>query len=121
MREIPHLRVMVALSFVILLCFVGVSSYVLGFTSDETMKGSIIQTWNNLAIAVGAFWLGSSVGGKLAHNVADGTRTVTETSEIDSRGSTTPVARTVSVSRAEGVRETAGLDREPSGNDRPIE
>jgi hypothetical protein len=32
---------------------------------DAATKGSIIQTWNNLAVAAATFWVGLSLAGKM--------------------------------------------------------
>lgn len=68
MEPAPHLvhgKMIVFMSMLFMVGFIGVSAWVLVYSKDQTTQGSIIQTWNNLAIAVGAFWLGSSLGGKL--------------------------------------------------------
>lgn len=51
-------RTLVALSLVILCAFIGVSAWVLHHNSPMSAetKGSVVTTWNNLAVAVGAFW-----------------------------------------------------------------
>ena len=64
-HKLAHGRVIIALSFAILIAFGAVTWWVLTKSNDATTKGAILQTWNNLAIAVGAFWLGSSLGGKI--------------------------------------------------------
>lgn len=64
-HKLAHGKVIIALSFVILIAFGLVTWWVLTQSNDATTKGAILQTWNNLAIAVGAFWLGSSLGGKI--------------------------------------------------------
>ena len=63
--RLAHGRMIVFISVAILIAFAAVTFWVLMFSGDATTKGSIIQTWNNLAIAVGTFWLGSSLGGKM--------------------------------------------------------
>ena len=63
--KLAHGKVIISLSFVILIAFGLVTYWTLTQSSDATTKGAILQTWNNLAIAVGAFWLGSSLGGKI--------------------------------------------------------
>lgn len=64
-HKLSHGKVIITLSFVILIAFGAVTYWVLTKSEDATTKGAILQTWNNLAIAVGAFWLGSSLGGKI--------------------------------------------------------
>lgn len=64
--RVPYIGIIAAVTAAILLGFAWVTWQVISdpSSSRETV-GSLIQTWNNLAVAVGAFWLGSSVGGKL--------------------------------------------------------
>ena len=62
---VPHIGTIILVSVAILAGFAAVSGWVLVYSNDATTKGAIVQTWNNLAIAVGAFWLGSSLGGKM--------------------------------------------------------
>lgn len=62
--DLPNARWLQALSVLLLIAFSAVTAWVLHYSDDEAVKGGIVQTWNNLAIAVGAFWLGSSSGGK---------------------------------------------------------
>lgn len=62
--RIPHLRVVVAISAFVLLGFLGVSVYVLGWSDDEVTKGNVIGTWINFAMMSVGFWIGSSSGGK---------------------------------------------------------
>lgn len=64
-NKLAHGKVIITLSFAILIAFGAVTWWVLTQGDDATTKGAILQTWNNLAIAVGAFWLGSSLGGKI--------------------------------------------------------
>ncbi len=62
--HIPHLRVVVTVSGFVMLGFLGVSIYVLGWSHDEVTKGNVIGTWINFAMMSIGFWLGSSSGGK---------------------------------------------------------
>lgn len=62
--NIPHLRVVVAVSGFVMIGFAVVSAYVLGWTDDEVTKGNVIGTWVNFAMLAVGFWLGSSSGGK---------------------------------------------------------
>lgn len=64
MTVIPNLRVVVGVSSFVLIGFAAVSTYVLGWTSDEVTKGNVIGTWINFAMLAVGFWLGSSSGGK---------------------------------------------------------
>lgn len=63
--RIPYVGIIAAVTAAILAGFCWVTWYALTHNATPEMRGSLIQTWNNLAVAVGAFWLGSSVGGKL--------------------------------------------------------
>lgn len=62
---IPHVRVVVAVTFFVLFSFAAVTIYVLATTDDATIRGAIIGTWTALATSAGGFWLGASSGGKL--------------------------------------------------------
>lgn len=64
-ESIPHLRVVVAVTLIVIGCFAAVSAYVLTHSDDAAIVGSIIGTWTALATSAGAFWLGASSGGKL--------------------------------------------------------
>lgn len=63
-NQIPHLRVVIAVSVFVLTGFAVVSAYVLGWTNDEVTKGNVIGTWVNFAMMSVGFWLGSSSSGK---------------------------------------------------------
>lgn len=57
---------MLLLSIGVLTAFVGISVYVLSDSaSSAETRGAIVQTWNNLAVAVGAFWFGSTMSSKI--------------------------------------------------------
>lgn len=62
--DLPNARWLQALSIMVLVGFGALTAWVLANTSDQATHGALIQTWNNAAIAVVAFWLGSSSGGK---------------------------------------------------------
>lgn len=62
---IPHIRVVVAVTFFVLVAYAAVSVYVLASSDDGTIVGAIIGTWTTLATSAGGFWLGASSGGKL--------------------------------------------------------
>ena len=62
--NIPHLRIVVAISAFVLFGFAAVSAYILGWSDDEVTKGNIIGTWQNFALLAVGFWIGSSSGGK---------------------------------------------------------
>jgi predicted MFS family arabinose efflux permease len=63
--HVPHVKTIIFMSVLIIVGFSAVTGWVLIYSDDATTKGALVQTWNNLAIAVGAFWLGSSLGGKI--------------------------------------------------------
>ena len=65
LRQIPHLRVVVAVSGAAIVGFSAISAYVLGWTDDDVTKGAIVGTWQNVALLAFGFWLGSSSGGKV--------------------------------------------------------
>lgn len=62
--NIPHLRIVVAVSSFVLLGFSAVSAQVLIWSADDVTKGNIIGTWQNFALLAVGFWLGSSSAGK---------------------------------------------------------
>jgi hypothetical protein len=62
--QIPHLRIIVAVSAFVLIGFGAVSTYVLGWSDDAVTKGNIIGTWQNFALLAVGFWIGSSSAGK---------------------------------------------------------
>lgn len=64
-QRIPHMVVVVSVTFFVLFGFLGVSAYTLGWIDDGTTKGNIIGTWINFAMLAVGFWLGSSSGGKM--------------------------------------------------------
>lgn len=69
---IPHLRIVVAVSGFVLVGFAIVSAYILVWSSDEVTKGNIIGTWQNFALLVVGFWIGSSSGGKVRTDLPTG-------------------------------------------------
>lgn len=70
--RIPHIRIVVAVSAFVLICFAAVSAYVLLYSSDEVTKGNIIGTWQNFALLAVGFWLGSSSAGKARDDAPTG-------------------------------------------------
>jgi len=73
MSRVPHLRVVVAVTFFVLVGFAAVSAYALMLTDDNTTKGNVIGTWINFAMLGVGFWLGSSSGGKAKDDSPAGT------------------------------------------------
>jgi predicted MFS family arabinose efflux permease len=72
-NRIPHLLVVVAVTFFVLIGFAAVSAYALILTDDNTTKGNVIGTWINFAMLGVGFWLGSSSGGKAKDESPAGT------------------------------------------------
>jgi hypothetical protein len=72
--RLPYVTVIATVSLIVLVCFAAVTFWVLdaapGSGIDAATKGSVIQTWNNLAIMAAGFWVGSSLAGKLASSSA---------------------------------------------------
>jgi hypothetical protein len=68
--HLPYVKVIAGVTFIVLGAFAAVTIYVLTADPasgiDAATKGSVIQTWNNLAIAAATFWVGSSLAGKMA-------------------------------------------------------
>ncbi len=62
--NIPHLRIVVAVSAFVLIGFAIISAWVIGYSSDAVTKGNIIGTWQNFALLAVGFWIGSSSSGK---------------------------------------------------------
>lgn len=52
---IPHIRVVVAVTFFVLAAFAAVSVYVLARSNDGTIVGAVIGTWTALATSAGGF------------------------------------------------------------------
>lgn len=63
---IPHLRVVVGFCIAATLIYAGFSVYVVAYLKDAALTGDVIGTWKSFAVAVMAFWVGSSSGGKQA-------------------------------------------------------
>lgn len=70
--RVPHARVVIFFSGVLLVTYLGISIYVLGFTGDAALKGDTVGTWKSFAVAVVAFWIGSSSGGKAKDDAPTG-------------------------------------------------
>ena len=62
--QIPHLRIVVSVSAFVMIGFGLVSAYVIGWSDDKVTQGNILGTWQNFALLVIGFWIGSSSGGK---------------------------------------------------------
>lgn len=62
--RVPHLRVVVAFCAVAVAIYAGFSIYVVAGLKDPALTGDVIGTWKSFAVAVMAFWVGSSSGGK---------------------------------------------------------
>lgn len=67
--HLPYANIIAGVTAIILLAFALVTWSVLsgdaGKGVDAATKGSVIQTWSNLAIAAATFWVGSSLAGKM--------------------------------------------------------
>lgn len=70
--RVPHARVVIFFSALLLATYLGISIYVLGFTQDVALKGDTVGTWKSFAVAVVAFWIGSSSGGKAKDDAPTG-------------------------------------------------
>lgn len=62
--QIPHLRIVVAFCLAAIVIYAGFSIYVVAYLKDAALTGDVIGTWKSFAVAVMAFWVGSSSGGK---------------------------------------------------------
>jgi hypothetical protein len=70
--RVPHARVVIAFSAALLLAYLAFSVHVVFFTGDAALIGDTIGTWKSFAVAVVAFWIGSSSGGKAKDDVPTG-------------------------------------------------
>lgn len=62
--NVPHLRVVVAFCAIAVAAYAGFSVYVVAGLKDPALTGDVIGTWKSFAVAVMAFWVGSSSGSK---------------------------------------------------------
>lgn len=70
--RVPHARVVIAFSAALLIAYLSFSIHVVWFTDDAALKGDTIGTWKSFAVAVVAFWIGSSSGGKAKDDIPTG-------------------------------------------------
>jgi len=62
--RLPHAKTLIWLTYAVILCFSGVTFWVLTESDDATIKGAVVGTWTaSVTLALG-FWFGSSSGGK---------------------------------------------------------
>lgn len=62
--HVPHVRIVVGFCIAALLGYAVFSAYVVFQMRDPALTGDVIGTWKSFAVAVFAFWVGSSSGGK---------------------------------------------------------
>lgn len=62
--KVPHLRIVVFFSVVALAAYGGFSLWVVIYSGDVALTGDTVGTWKSFAVAVIAFWIGSSSAGK---------------------------------------------------------
>lgn len=62
--RVPHLRVVVGFCIAALVGYAAFSAYVVLELRDPALTGDVIGTWKSFAVAVFAFWVGSSSAGK---------------------------------------------------------
>lgn len=66
---LPHVRILLGVTITVLVGFGVVTIIVMigagGAGIDAATKGSLIQSWINLAVAAVGFWLGSSASAKM--------------------------------------------------------
>ncbi len=66
--KVPHLRIVVFFSVVALAAYGGFSLWVVLYSGDVALTGDTVGTWKSFAVAVIAFWIGSSSAGKAKHD-----------------------------------------------------
>jgi hypothetical protein len=66
--HVPHLKVVVAFCMIAIAFYAGFSIYVVAYLRDAALTGDVIGTWKSFAVAVMAFWVGSSSGSKAKDN-----------------------------------------------------
>lgn len=74
MGEIPHIRIVLWVSFLAILGYGGFSLWVVIWSGDTSLRGDVIGTWKSFAVLAFGFWIGSSSGGKSAAAGPSGTR-----------------------------------------------
>ncbi|QVJ07689.1 hypothetical protein L7H23_01280 [Sphingopyxis sp. BSN-002] len=66
--RIPHLGIVVFFSVAALAAYGGFSLWVVLYSGDVALTGDTVGTWKSFAVAVIAFWIGSSSAGKAKHD-----------------------------------------------------
>lgn len=79
-RDIPHLRIVVAVCCIAVTGYAVFSVYAVIWLRDATMTGDVVGTWKSFAVAAFAFWLGSSSGGKTRDSSPQNVQVVNEPS-----------------------------------------
>lgn len=69
MRQLPHPRATILMSFLLILIVAGLTIYSIerGVVSQET-AGMMLGNWMTIVVALGSFWFGTSVGGRMGSN-----------------------------------------------------
>lgn len=62
--SIPHYRTVITFCVAAIVGYAGISVWAVMLSSDATIIGGVIGTWQNMAIGAFGFWIGSSSGGK---------------------------------------------------------
>lgn len=66
MIPVPHIKIVVGFCVVAMSIYAGFSIYIVAVSKDAALTGDVIGTWKSFAVAVMAFWVGSSSAGKAA-------------------------------------------------------
>ncbi len=66
--QIPHMRTVVAFCIAAVAGYAAFSVWAVFWSNDAAIRGDVGGTWKSFAVAVFAFWVGSSSGGKALPN-----------------------------------------------------
>jgi hypothetical protein len=70
-NSIPHLRIVVAFSFLAIAGYAVFSVWVM-IAGDPATKGDVVGTWKSFGVLAFGFWLGSSSAGKAKADAPSG-------------------------------------------------
>lgn len=109
--------VLPALAWFVLLIFAGVAAASF-MTNDATLRTQAASTWSNLAIAVVAYWYGSSAGSSKKDDALTAT-SIKQNETIAAQGAAlataTPAPSSVTVTNDPGPPPSTTIETKPSG------